>query len=78
MNETRTTEAATLRQALADLGFRPALLDYATMTIYWSLDGLASPPQLTLVAGFERHGFFYTRTAAERAAREWRLVPEIH
>ena len=72
MNDTRIREAVTLRQALADLGFRPALLDYATMTIYWSFDGLAGPPRLTLVAGFEREGFFYTRTAAERAAREWR------
>ena len=72
MNDTRIREAVTLRQALADLGFRPALLDYATMTIHWSLDGLAGPPRLTLIAGFEREGFFYTRTAAERAAREWR------
>lgn len=72
MNVTRTTnEAITLRQALAELGFRPALLDYATMTIHWSFDGLAGPPLLTLLAGFERQGFFYTRRAAERAAREW-------
>lgn len=72
MNDTRISEAVSIRQAIADLGFRPALLDYSTMTVYWSLDGLAGPPRLTLVAGFERHGFFYTRTAAERAAREWR------
>jgi hypothetical protein len=25
----------------------------------------------TLVSGFERNGFFYTRTAAARAAEEW-------
>lgn len=25
----------------------------------------------TLISGFERNGFFYTRTAAARAAREW-------
>jgi hypothetical protein len=25
----------------------------------------------TLIAGFERNGFFYTRTHAARAAREW-------
>ncbi len=25
----------------------------------------------TLIAGFERDGFFYTRTAAARAAAEW-------
>ena len=71
MNEIRISEAVSLRRALADLGFRPALLDYATMTIHRSFDGLAGPPRLTLVAGFERHGFFYTRTAAERAARDW-------
>jgi hypothetical protein len=77
MNDTRISEATTLRQALADLGFRPALLDYATMTIYWSFEGLAGPPLLTLVAGFERHGFFYTRTSAERAAREWISTPSL-
>ena len=72
MNDTRTpTEAGTIRQAITDLGFRPAILDYATMTIYWSFDGLAGPPRLTLLAGFERHGYFYTRAAAERAARDW-------
>jgi hypothetical protein len=71
MNATRTTNAITLRQALAELGFRPALLDYATMTIHWSFDGLAGPPRYTLLPGFERQGFFYTRAAAERAAREW-------
>jgi hypothetical protein len=25
----------------------------------------------TLIAGFERHGYFYTRRAAERALMEW-------
>jgi hypothetical protein len=30
---------------------------------------LAAKP--TLVSGFERNGFFYTRTAAARAAAEW-------
>ena len=72
MNQLQIREAASLRQAIAELGFRPALLDYTTMTIYWSFDGLAGPPKLTLVAGFERNGFFYTRSAAERAARDWR------
>ena len=71
MNTTRIREEVSLRQALAELGFRPALLDYATMTMFWSMDGLAGPPRLTLMAGFERGGFFYTRSAAERAAREW-------
>ena len=78
MNETRIPESLSLLQALADLGFRPAMLDYATMTIHQSFDGLAGPRLLTLVAGFERNGFFYTRTAAERAARDWRLLPELH
>jgi hypothetical protein len=27
----------------------------------------------TLITGFVRNGFFYTRTAAARAAAEWRL-----
>jgi len=27
----------------------------------------------SLISGFERNGFFYTRTAAFRAAREWPL-----
>jgi len=73
MNDTRIhDEPVSLRQAIAELGFRPAMLDYATMTMYWSFDGIAAPPRLTLIAGFERHGFFYTRSAAERAAREWR------
>jgi hypothetical protein len=71
MNNTHITEPRSLRLALADLGFRPALLDYATMTIHRSFDGLSGPPRLTLMAGFERKGFFYTRTQAERAAREW-------
>jgi hypothetical protein len=78
------------------LGFRPAFLDFATLTIYQSrfadgrlapfhlLDGLpdevvtvrassgrviAAKP--TLISGFERRGFFYTRTAAARAVQEW-------
>ena len=56
---------------MRDLGFRPALLDYATMTLYASFEGLGAAPKPTLVAGFERKGFFYPRAAAERAAREW-------
>jgi hypothetical protein len=72
MNGTHISESTSLRQTLAELGFRPALLDYATMTIHASFDGLGGPQRFTLMAGFERHGFFYTRTAAERAAREWR------
>ena len=71
MNDTRIHEAPELRHTIAGLGFRPAILDFATFTIYWSFDGLAGLPCATLVAGYERGGFFYTRSAAERAAREW-------
>jgi hypothetical protein len=72
MDDTHTlTEATSLRRVIADLGFRPAILDYSTMTLYWSFDGLGGPPRLTLMAGFERKGFFYTRSAAEQAARDW-------
>jgi hypothetical protein len=78
------------------LGFRPAFLDFATMTIYPScfrngsaapfhlLDGLPDEAvelrgpcgkvitaKATLISGFERNGFFYTRTAAARAVSEW-------
>jgi len=70
MNETRTPETLPIRHAMDELGFRPAILDVATMTIYLSSDGLAVLPG-TLLAGFERGGFFYTRATAERAAREW-------
>jgi len=57
---------------MTSLGFRPAFLDYATMTIYPSehASGVLGT-RATLIAGFERNGFFYTRTAAARAAMEW-------
>ena len=80
------------------LGFRPAFLDFATLTIYPSLyaDGRPAPLHLldslpdkvvnlrmpngrvlstkpTIVAGFERGGFFYTRRAAGRAREQWGL-----
>lgn len=71
MNQTRTPEALPIQYAMDELGFRPAMLDCATMTIHKSLDGLAGLPRVTLIAGFERGGFFYTRASAERAAREW-------
>lgn len=85
-------------QENADLGFRPAFLDFETQTIYLSrfangrlapfhlLDGLPddvvvdrSPTgrvvaaKATLIAGFMRNGYFYSRAAAARAAAEWRL-----
>ena len=71
MNDTRTYDAHEIRQVIAELGFRPAILEFATMTIHWSFDGLAGVPGGSLVTGFERGGFFYTRSAAERAARDW-------
>ncbi|HUP96999.1 MAG TPA: hypothetical protein VM073_03615 [Usitatibacter sp.] len=57
---------------MKSLGFRPAFLDYATMTIYPSEFAIAAAAsRATLIAGFERDGFFYTRTAAARAALQW-------
>jgi hypothetical protein len=60
---------------MTSLGFRPAFLDFATMTIYPSefAAGVLSA-KATLIAGYERHGFFYTRTAAARAARDWVIL----
>ena len=59
-------------QLMTRFGFRPAFLDYATMTIYpCDLAGCVVVARATLVAGFERKGYFYTRTAAARAMREW-------
>ena len=36
-----------------------------------SMFGRAVAAKATLVLGFERNGFFYTRSAAARAAAEW-------
>ncbi len=80
----------------AGLGFRPAFLDFATLTIYPSrfadgrpapfhlLDGLPDAvvtdrlpsgrvvaAKASLISGFERGGFFYTRRAAARACDQW-------
>ena len=82
-------------------GFRPAFLDFATMTIYPSrfangrlapchiLDGLpdeavqsrmpdgrVAQAKCTVISGFERDGFFYTRRAAARAVEQWRMLEE--
>jgi hypothetical protein len=79
--------------------FRPAFLDFATMTIYPSrfadgrpapchlLDGLpdeavqvrrpdgrVARAKCTVISGFERDGFFYTRRAAARAVEQWRML----
>ena len=59
---------------MTNLGFRPAFLDFATMTIYPSEVAAGMDGRATLIAGFERNGFFYTRTAAARAAMEWASV----
>lgn len=80
----------------AGLGFRPAFLDFSTLTIYPSrfadgrpapfhlLDGLPDEvvadrsasgrvvaAKASLISGFERGGYFYTRQAALRACNEW-------
>ena len=39
-----------------------------------SPDGRVIAAKATLVAGFERKGFFYTRSAAAKAVREWSLA----
>lgn len=36
-----------------------------------AFSGRVLAAKASLIAGFERDGFFYTRTAAARAAREW-------
>ena len=55
------------------LGFRPALLDFATMRIYPAplLPERGVAAKGTMVSGFERSGFFYTRQAVARACQEW-------
>lgn len=64
---------------MTSLGFRPAFLDFATMTIYPSeLAARVMGARATLLPGYERNGFFYTRSAAARAAIEWspaRMLP---
>lgn len=79
--------SAGVSEGCASQSFRPAFFDFATCTVYLArfadgriaplhvLDGL--PPGLlakgTLISGFERGGFFYTRTAVARACEEWRI-----
>jgi hypothetical protein len=67
--------------------FKPAFFDFASCTLYLSrfadgrlapihvLDGLPAEvlARGTLIYGFERNGFFYTRRAAARACEEWRV-----
>lgn len=47
------------------MGFVPAFLDFGTQTLHPSC---WSP---LLIPGFERNGYFFTRTAAARAVAEW-------
>lgn len=37
--------------------------------------GRVTSVKATIISGFVRNGFFYTRSAAARAAREWRRAP---
>lgn len=37
--------------------------------------GRVTSVKATIICGFVRNGFFFTRTAAARAAREWRRAP---
>jgi len=53
------------------LGFEPAFLDFATMAIYPTRFAQEVKGKATLIPGYVRNGFFYTRTAAARAAAEW-------
>ena len=39
-------------------------------------NGRVVSAKATLISGFMREGFFYTRTAAARAVREWSTVSE--
>ena len=39
-----------------------------------SANGRVVAAKASLMAGFERHGYFFTRTAAARAAAEWVLA----
>lgn len=54
-------------------GFHPALLDFATMSIHRLPLASGFPMPRTTIAGYERGGFFYTRSAAVRACKEWGL-----
>jgi hypothetical protein len=50
------------------LGFIPAYLDFGTQTLH------AARWSPLLIPGFERNGFFYTRTAAAKAVSDWRFA----
>lgn len=78
-----------LGQELARLGFRPALWDFATQAIYplgealpgKAVEGISPGGRVptgrpTLVAGYERKGFFYTRTATAFAIAQWGVLDD--
>jgi hypothetical protein len=52
-------------------GFTPAFLDFQTFTLYSSRFAQGALAAGTLISGYERSGYFYTRRAAARAARDW-------
>jgi hypothetical protein len=76
-----------ISEGCAGGSFQPAFFDYSTCTIHLSrfADGRVAPIHLldglpqalrakgTLVSGFERHGFFYTRRAVARACEQRRI-----
>jgi len=73
MNEERLAHDDEIRfETHADeylaLGFIPAYLDFGTQTLH------AARWSPLLVAGFERNGYFYTRSAAAKAVGEWGYV----
>jgi hypothetical protein len=61
-----------MKQVIEVLGFKRALLDVRTMRVHpWGLPDGCAPVCDTMIVGFERGGFFYTRRAAARACKEW-------
>lgn len=68
---TRILEALAKQGPSPRLGFEPAFLDFATMAIYPTRYAQQAAGRATLIPGYVRNGFFYTRTAALRAAAEW-------
>ena len=59
------------KDALERLGFRAAFFDPSTFSIYVMGRDRIERSGAGFVTGFERNGFFYTRSAAARAAAEW-------
>jgi hypothetical protein len=59
---------------MRQFGFHPAFLDFATMQGY--VGGLPNGVmrKRSLICGFVRNGYFYTRTAAAKAIAQWPAV----